>query len=157
MQTPEEVPLAQNGTTAETKTTSDRGSRCRPCADATDTSGLSEAEKFERGMEQLKAVLDSPAVSKFLDLLNKKIEAEPEKDRHNHELRMLSQAMHGRLIASNRGYFLMGLAISLIFLGGVIYVLRHDSDTLLPVLTAVVGLLAGAGGGFIFGQSRRDT
>lgn len=66
-----------------------------------------------------------------------------------------AQRANYQYIRSTRLFFLAGLVICLAFIGGVVWVFRDDKDTLLPVLTALIGLLAGAGGGFIFGQRPR--
>lgn len=158
MPTPEEVPVGQNGS-VETNRIDARVIIEHKDNDFDDgePEELSEDEQFERTLKQLSAILDSATLSKLIDVFSKRVDSEPDKQRQDHELRMLSHAMHGRLMASNRIYFLIGLGMSLAFLCTIIIILRADKDTLLPVLTAVVGLLAGAGGGFIFGQSRRET
>ena len=52
----------------------------------------------------------------------------------------------------NNVLFLVSLAFCLIFIGWVIYQLKGDKDLLLPVLSAVISLIAGAGGGYVFGR-----
>lgn len=112
-------------------------------------------EEFRRNMEQIRAVLEAPSLIKLIEGYVKKVEAEPQQAKLNHDFRMMAHAANGKFYASNRLYFLVGLVICLVFLAVVIWLLKGDKETLLPIFTAVVSLLAGAGGGFIFGQSRR--
>lgn len=50
-------------------------------------------------------------------------------------------------------FFLAALVFCLTFLGVIIYWLRADKDSLLPTLSALIGLMAGTGGGYVFGRS----
>ncbi len=50
-------------------------------------------------------------------------------------------------------FFLIALAISLCFLGTVIYWLKDNEKLLVPVLSALIALIAGTGGGFVFGRA----
>lgn len=52
----------------------------------------------------------------------------------------------------NNILFLVSLVCCLSFIGWVIYQLKGDKDLLLPVLSAVISLIAGAGGGYVFGR-----
>lgn len=49
--------------------------------------------------------------------------------------------------------FVVSLILCLVFLGWVIQSLKDNKDLLLPVLSAVISLIAGAGGGWIFGRN----
>lgn len=48
--------------------------------------------------------------------------------------------------------FILSMVICLVFIGWVIHTLKGDKDLLLPVLSAVISLIAGAGGGYVFGR-----
>ncbi len=48
--------------------------------------------------------------------------------------------------------FVASLVLCLTFLGWVIHTLKGDKELLLPVLSAVISLIAGAGGGYVFGR-----
>jgi 4-hydroxybenzoate polyprenyltransferase len=59
-----------------------------------------------------------------------------------------------RLLHFHTAFLLALLMISLGFLALVVWWLREERETLLPVLTAVVGLIAGTGGGCVFEDAR---
>lgn len=64
------------------------------------------------------------------------------------------QAAKGYMIAAiiNNVVFLLALGGCLAFLFFVIKELKPDKDLLLPVLSSIISLIAGAGGGFVFGR-----
>lgn len=124
---------------------------------ADEVEDIDEAREAQRQRDFVRAIMDSKAVTDLIGVLRTFVEGHPQKAQLDHDLRMRVQSDNATFYASNRKYFLMGLCMCLIFLGVVIWSLRSEKDLLLPVLTAVVSLLAGAGGGFIFGQSRRNS
>lgn len=125
--------------------------------DTGDDAELTDQEEFQRTLQHLRNLLDSVGFQRALDILAKRVAAEPERARLEFQLRQQANTENARFHSSNRLYFLVGLSVCLAFLAWIIWLLKGDRDTLLPVLTALIGLLAGAGGGFIFGQARRAT
>ena len=116
-----------------------------------------DADEAQKQREFLRAIVESQTCIQLVGVLRTYVEGHPQKAQLNHTLRMKIQADNAAFYASNRKYFLIGLGMCLLFLGVVIWSLHDEKGLLLPVLTAVVSLLAGAGGGFIFGQARRTT
>lgn len=53
--------------------------------------------------------------------------------------------------------FIASLILSLIFLGVIVWMLRADKDLLLPVLSALISLIAGTGGGYVFGRAAQQA
>jgi len=108
-----------------------------------------------RLLEIVQLVLASPAAAKLVESYSRRFDAEPEKERREYELRLNAQRLNAKHDAASRVCFLIGLTVCLGFLLGIVLALRERPETLLPVLTAAVGLVAGAGVGFMLGQGKR--
>lgn len=108
-----------------------------------------EAEKNRANADLLKAVLDSPNTGKAIDAL---FAAKSGSAKHSGETRERIAAIQAKHAFRSSIFFLIALTICLGFLASVIYALRGDKDTLLPVLSAVISLIAGTGGGYVFGR-----
>jgi len=115
-----------------------------------------EGETLAEVIAALGPLVDRPAVARLLNACAVRIESHESVKVKEFELRESIAHANGRYFSSNRAYFLVGLAVCLVFLGIVMWMFRTDRETLLPVLTAIIGLIAGAGGGFIFGQQGRS-
>jgi hypothetical protein len=110
------------------------------------------AQDAERVLQQVLAIITSPAVITLAQTSKSLADgwvANREKDL---TLRKQVNELNARYLSTNRYFFLAGLTVCLAFLGIVLWMFKGERDTLLPVLTALSGLIAGAGGGFIFGQ-----
>lgn len=103
-------------------------------------------------LEKLKEILQSPVFETLAASFGKSMEGFAAKRREEIELRKQLNELNAKYLSSNRWFFIVGLSICLAFLGFVLWLFKDQRETLLPVLTALIGLVAGAGGGFIFGQ-----
>jgi hypothetical protein len=100
-------------------------------------------------IKTLKEVLTSPNAPKIAEAIATPIAKAKEAEAHAR-----GQAAKSYATASNIGnaVFVLSLILCLTFLGWVIHTLKGDKDLLLPVLSAVISLIAGAGGGYVFGR-----
>jgi hypothetical protein len=113
---------------------------------------LDEPESEEEGPpEWLLRLLENPGLHKLASDL---LATARRNGRESAMVRRRFYTLQAKLHVHTRRCFLIGLAVCLAFLTAVILLLRDTPDTLLPVLTAVIGLLAGAGGGFLFSTSQ---
>lgn len=78
----------------------------------------------------------------------------------SHKLDRQANLLNAKIIAAqNRRStwaFLTAMGFALSVLVIVIYLLRDNRETLLPVLSTLVGLIAGTGGGYVFGRAQGD-
>lgn len=125
-----------------------------PCGVEVEGEPLSEEAQRERTLKEINSLLSSPAVLEVIKLIGKRIEAAPDREVRDHERHLKSMELNAKYYRDSRIVFGIGLVVCLSFLGTIVWILKGDKETLLPVLTALVGLLAGAGGGYIFGQSK---
>lgn len=125
------------------------------CTDACNDCDDDADDNLAASIDALAEMADRPGVRRVLEAVAVVIESRKEASQREANLSAQIHASNARYWSSNRVYFLVGLSICLLFFSFVIWVFQDKPDTLLPVLTALIGLVAGAGGGFIFGQHGR--
>lgn len=86
-------------------------------------------------------------------IINQIAEHKRNGQREEHYRAKMNARILAKQMCTGNIIFLVAMTLSLAFLFGVIWTLRDNKETLLPVLSSVIGLLAGAGGGFVFGRA----
>lgn len=160
MPTPEElnVPSSPNGETTPEPAVRRRRRAFDEPPQGDGSQGMTDdsAETIRELFKGLRTAMDSPNFAKIVEVLAKKLDHDTPIREKELQFRREVHERNTRFYATNRNYFLIGLFVCLAFLGWIMWLFQTKPDTLLPVLTAVIGLIAGAGGGYIFGQHRRD-
>lgn len=122
-----------------------------PCQDD-EAVPASDAEQVGEALEALTKVLDTEFARSLVtlgrDAIRRRIELDA-KASERHE-----KVLAAQLKVANRWSWVFGLCVLLSFgfLTAVIWLLKDTPDALLPVVTALVGLIAGTGGGWVFGH-----
>lgn len=98
----------------------------------------------------LRDVLTSENAGKFIDFVNAQRTNGAKQAAESRVKVAEIQAIHAK---RSNWFFIAALVLCLAFLGLVIFWLRADKDTLLPTLSALIGLMAGTGGGYVFGRN----
>ncbi|NRA58915.1 MAG: hypothetical protein HRU13_12445 [Phycisphaerales bacterium] len=112
----------------------------------------STAEEVSEALNALKTVLDSKGVHKFRSIVEAKHTRQVELDAQATERHQKVLAAQVQVANKWPWVFLGCVLLSFAFLLGVIWMLKDNSEALLPVVTALVGLIAGTGGGWVFGH-----
>lgn len=99
--------------------------------------------------QSLKELLASENVGKLISAWSSSRDAS---GRHAAESTAKIATIQAKHAFCTNVFFLIALTLCLSFLSAIIYVLRGDKDLLLPVLSAVISLIAGTGGGYVFGR-----
>lgn len=108
-----------------------------------------DVKKTESVTKMFSEMANSPAVAKLIDMLASRQHAQA---RQTTRVRVALVRAQERNARRGNVFVCIALVLCLSFLGVVIYWLKADKDTLLPVLSALIGLIAGAGGGYVFGR-----
>lgn len=120
--------------------------------DADSTKTVDDTEQFARALESLTAVLDTEFARSLVSIASEAIRRRCSLDAQaaeRHEKVLAAQVQ----VANRWAWVFTGCVLfSFAFLAGVVWMLKDNSDALLPVVTALVGLIAGTGGGWVFGQ-----
>lgn len=100
-------------------------------------------------VKAFKEVLTSPNAPKLAEAIGSQIVKTREAEA---QARASAAKSYGTSAIVANVVFILSMVLCLIFLGWVIHTLKGDKDLLLPVLSAVISLIAGAGGGYVFGR-----
>lgn len=110
---------------------------------------VGEMKSSQELLKTIKEVLLSPNAPKIVEALWTPLSKAKEADANAH---VEASKIYAKSSFTNNIFFIVALGCCLTFLGIVISMLRTDKDLLLPVLSALISLIAGAGGGYVFGK-----
>lgn len=114
-------------------------------------------DDLEYILHVVKAILELPAIHEMTKALSRLCESHATIQHRELKLDCEIAKDNAKFRFRGQWMFLIALATCLLFLVYVLWLFKDNSDTLLPVLTAVVGLLAGVGGGAIFGNRSSES
>ena len=122
------------------------------CCENTMDPPPSTAAEVADALDALRIVLNSKVANKFLSIIETKHTRQIELDAKANERH--EKVLEAQIKVANRWSWVFGFCVlfSFGFLTAVIWLLKDSPDALLPVVTALVGLIAGTGGGWVFGH-----
>lgn len=110
---------------------------------------LEEAKSDADFVKAVKEILTSQAAPKLVETVMAPLTRTRELEA---QANVESSKVYARASFTGNIFFIVALVCCLTFLGIVIAMLRTDKELLLPVLSALISLIAGAGGGYVFGR-----